>query len=46
VRDLAANEQTLREGRPDLVVAMPGGKGTAGMVRLARAAGAEVLEVS
>ena len=29
---------------PDLVVAFPGGSGTAGMVRLAKAAGVEVIE--
>lgn len=38
------NQQMLDEGRPDLVVAFPGGKGTAGMVKLARAAGCEVIE--
>jgi hypothetical protein len=32
------NEQMLKEGHPDLVVAFPGGKGTAGMIALARAA--------
>ncbi len=30
---------------PDLVIAFPGGKGTADMVRKARAAGVEVIEV-
>lgn len=30
------NERMLREGKPDLVVAFPGGAGTAHMVRLAR----------
>lgn len=39
------NEQMLREGRPDLVVAFPGGVGTAGMVRIARAAGVRVEAV-
>ncbi len=34
----------LRDGRPELVVAFPGGKGTAHMVKLARAAGVTVLE--
>lgn len=33
----------LSEGRPDLVVAFPGGKGTADMVRRARAAGVETV---
>ena len=36
----------LREGRPDLVVAFPGGKGTAHMVGLARRAGVAVLEAA
>lgn len=39
------NAQMLREGRPDLVVAFPGGRGTAHMVRIAREAGVEVIEV-
>lgn len=38
------NQQMLDE-RPDLVVAFPGGRGTADMVRRARAAGVEVIEV-
>lgn len=32
--------------RPDLVVAFPGGRGTADMVRRATAAGIEVIRVS
>lgn len=39
------NQRMLDEGRPDLVVAFPGGKGTADMVRRAKAAGVEVIEV-
>lgn len=39
------NQQMLDKGRPDLVVAFPGGTGTADMVRRARAAGVEVIEV-
>lgn len=39
------NQRMLDEGRPDLVVAFAGGKGTADMVRRARAAGIEVVEV-
>lgn len=39
------NARMIREGRPDLVVAFPGGRGTADMVRRARAAGVEVVEV-
>ncbi|KWT72357.1 hypothetical protein APY04_0151 [Hyphomicrobium sulfonivorans] len=36
----------LDAGRPDLVVAFVGGRGTADMVRRARAAGVKVREVS
>lgn len=39
------NRQMLAEGAPDLVVAFPGGRGTADMVRQARAAGLSVVEV-
>jgi hypothetical protein len=35
----------LVEGKPALVVAFPGGKGTAGMVTLARNASVEVIVV-
>jgi hypothetical protein len=38
------NAGMLRDGRPELVVAFPGGKGTAHMVKLSRAAGVAVLE--
>lgn len=31
--------------RPDVVIAFPGGKGTANMTKIARAAGVEVIEV-
>lgn len=37
------NHQMLREGRPDLVVAFPGGRGTMHMVEIAGAAGVPVL---
>lgn len=37
------NKQMLDEGRPDLVVAFDGGKGTANMVEQARRAGIRVL---
>ena len=40
------NAQMLREGQPSLVVAFPGGVGTACMVRLARQAGVPVSLVS
>jgi hypothetical protein len=40
------NQRMLDEGKPDLVVAFPGGRGTADMVRRARAAGVAVREVA
>ena len=40
------NQQMLDEGKPDLVVAFPGGRGTADMVRRARKAGVPVREIS
>mgnify|MGYP001581890289 CR=1 FL=1 len=39
------NQQMLDEGKPDLVVAFPGGRGTADMVQRARDAGVRVIEV-
>ena len=39
------NQQMLDEGKPDLVVAFPGGKGTADMVRRAENAGVKVIKV-
>lgn len=39
------NQKMLVEGAPDIVIAAPGGKGTADMVRRARAAGVEVREI-
>mgnify|MGYP001127612015 CR=1 FL=1 len=39
------NQQMLDEGRPDLVIAFPGGNGTADMVRRAKKAGVMVVEV-
>jgi hypothetical protein len=39
------NSQMLSEGKPDLVVAFPGGKGTSDMVKKAKKAGVDVLEV-
>jgi hypothetical protein len=39
------NKQMLVEGKPDLVVAFPGGRGTANMVKQAREANVEVIEV-
>jgi len=40
------NQQMLDEGKPDLVIAFPGGTGTSDMVRRARNAGVEVVEVT
>lgn len=37
------NRQMLNEGKPDLVVAFPGGAGTAHMVSIAKVAGVEVI---
>lgn len=39
------NQQMLDEGKPDLVVAFPGGRGTADMVRRAKKADIKVLEI-
>lgn len=39
------NQRMIDEGKPDLVIAFPGGRGTADMTRRARAAGLEVIEV-
>ena len=36
------NQKMLDEGKPDLVIAFPGGRGTADMVRRAKAAGIPV----
>ncbi len=40
------NKRMLEDGKPDLVIAFPGGKGTAMMVDLALKAGVEVIEVT
>lgn len=39
------NQQMLDEGKPDIVVAFPGGIGTADMIRRAKKANVEVLEI-
>lgn len=39
------NQQMLDEGRPDYVLAFPGGKGTRDMVERAKKAGIKVVEV-
>lgn len=38
------NQRMLDEGKPDLVLAAPGGRGTADMVRRAKAAGVRVVD--
>jgi YspA, cpYpsA-related SLOG family len=38
------NKQMLEWGQPNVVLAFPGGRGTANMVKLAKAAGIDVLE--
>ncbi len=40
------NQQMIDEGKPDLVVAFPGGPGTADMVRRAKKAGIPVREIA
>ena len=40
------NRQMLVEGKPDLVIAFPGGRGTANMVEQARNAGVPVQKVA
>ena len=40
------NGRMLAEGKPDLVVGFPGGRGTAHMCRIAREAGVEVIEIA
>jgi hypothetical protein len=39
------NQRMLDDGKPDLVVAFPGGRGTADMVRRANAAGVRVQSI-
>ena len=41
----ARNQLMMAEAKPDLVVAFPGGAGTADMVKQARAARIEVIEI-
>jgi hypothetical protein len=38
------NKRMLVDGKPDLVVAFPGGRGTANMIQQAKAAGVEVID--
>lgn len=42
----ARNFRMLTEGRPDIVIAFPGGRGTADMVKKARKAGVQVVEIA
>lgn len=42
----APGADQLEEGHPDIVIAFPGGRGTANMVAQARKAGVRVVEVS
>jgi hypothetical protein len=39
------NQKMLNEEHPDLVVAFPGGRGTANMIEIARKAGVKVMEI-
>lgn len=39
------NQQMIDEGKPDIVIAAPGGAGTADMVRRAKAVGIKVIEL-
>lgn len=39
------NRKMLKEGKPDLVVAFPGGSGTADMIKIAVAAGLKVFDI-
>lgn len=40
------NARMLKDGKPDLVIAFPGGRGTADMIRQATAAGIPVREIA
>lgn len=40
------NKEMLEKGKPDVVVAFPGGRGTAHMVKIAKEAGVKVIEVA
>lgn len=39
------NQQMIDEGKPDVVIAFPGGRGTADMLRRAEAAGISITEI-
>ena len=38
------NQRMLDDGKPDLVIAFSGGKGTAGMMAIARRAGVKIIQ--
>lgn len=40
---MVRNRHMLQDGKPDLVIAFPGGKGTAGMVQIAEKAGVPIV---
>ncbi len=40
------NRQMLEEGKPDIVIAFPGGRGTKNMTEIAKKAGIKVIEVA
>ncbi len=40
------NQKIISDGQPNLLVAFPGGKGTAEMIRLAKAQGIHVVDVA
>lgn len=40
------NQRMIDEGKPDLVIAFPGNRGTADLIRRAKAAGIPVKEIS
>ena len=42
---LARNHEMLDNGKPDMIVAFPGGRGTAHMVMIAKQGGYEVTEI-
>lgn len=45
VAGIIRNRQMLNEGNPCLVVAFPGGKGTANMIQLANESGVPVIKI-
>lgn len=45
VAGLIRNQQMLKKGKPDLVVAFPGGRGTNHMVGISKKAGVKVIEL-